>query len=133
MLYSANITVPANTDITTATLTKIFASPGVIHQVDFLFPVASNREVYAKLFVGNYQLIPSNLHEAIRANNTVVSTREFYTMQPGDSILTIMSWNVHAADDMLLSVNIGVLPKKVLMPFDFDELLTAALAKDIEQ
>lgn len=130
MFYSKNITVTHGTTEATAEETELELSAGVIHQVDILFPVNANREVYVKLLQATYQLIPTNRDDSIRANNTVISTREFYELIPGANILTVKAWNVHAADDFMISVNIGILPRRILQPFSFQELLAAALGME---
>lgn len=127
MFYSYNITIPAATAEATASITRLFLSPGVIHQIDILFPTNANREVYVKILQAGFQLIPSNSNESIRANNTVISTREFFELEQGSDILTVKAWNIHATDAFMISVNIGVLPRKILQPFSFKELLSAAL------
>jgi len=130
MFFSNNITVTHGTTEATAEETELELSAGVIHQVDIIFPVNANREVYVKILQANYQLIPTNRDDSIRANNTVISTREFYDLIPGANILTVKAWNVHAADDFMISVNIGVLPRRILQPFSFKELLAAALGME---
>ena len=130
MFFSKNITVKHDTTDATATETVLRLSAGVIHQIDILFPVNANREVYVKLMDGGYQLFPTNRDDAIRANNTVISSRMFYELIPGRNIITVRPWNVHAADDFLISVNIGILPRRILQPFSFKELLAAALGME---
>jgi len=130
MFYSYNITVTHGTTEATAEFTKLFLSAGVIHQIDILFPVNANREIYVKLLDAGFQVMPSNPEDAIRANNTVISTREFYEIPAGGNILTVKAWNTHGADDFLISVNVGVLPRRILQPFSFKELLAAALGME---
>jgi len=130
MFYSYNITVTHSTTEATAEFTRLFLSAGVIHQIDILFPVNANKEVYVKLLDAGFQVMPSNPEDAIRANNTVISTREFYDIPAGGNILTVKAWNVHGADDFMISVNIGVLPRRILQPFSFKELLAAALGME---
>lgn len=132
MFFSKNITITHDTYATEATAleTELELSAGVIHQIDILFPVNANREVYVKLMDGGYQLIPTNRDDSIRANNTVISTREFYELIPGRNIITVKSWNTHDDDDFMISVNIGVLPRRILQPFSFKELLAAALGME---
>ena len=127
MFFSYNITVTHGTAEATAEFTDFELAAGIIHQVDILFPVNANREIYVKLLDGGYQFLPSNPEDAIRANNTVISTREFYELLPGRNILTCQAWNTHGADDFLISINIGILPRRILQPFSFRELLAAAL------
>lgn len=130
MFYSNNITVTAATTEDTAEETELELSAGIIHQIDIIFPVNANREVYVRLMHGGYQLMPTNRNDSIRANNTLISTREFYELIPGRNIITVKAWNVHATSDMLISVNIGVLPRRILQPFSFKELLAAALGME---
>ena len=130
MFFSKNINVLHTYSEASPLETELELSAGVIHQIDILFPVNANREVYVKIFDGGYQLVPTNRDDSIRANNTIISTREFYELIPGRNILTVRSWNTHAADDFLISVNIGVLPRRILQPFSFKELLAAALGME---
>jgi len=127
VFFSKNILVEHDYSEASPLETELELSAGVIHQIDILFPVNANREVYVKLFDGGYQLFPTNRDDAIRANNTIISSREFYELIPGRNIITVVSWNDHDDDDFLISVNIGILPRRILQPFSFRELLAAAL------
>ncbi|MBA7604199.1 hypothetical protein ES703_11318 [subsurface metagenome] len=130
MFFSKNIEVEAGGPDAEFVETELELSAGVIHQIDIIFPVNANREVYVKLMDGGYQLCPTNSDDAIRANNTIISTREFYELIPGRNIITVKAKNVHVGDDFLISVNIGVLPLRILQPFSFKELLSAALSME---
>lgn len=127
MFYSFNLTVTTSHTAASPKKDVLELSAGVIHQVDILFPSNSTKNIHVRIFHGSYQLIPTNRLEAIRADNTIISTREFFELPPGANQLIVHSWNTHATDDFLLSVNIGLLPKKVMQPFSFEELLKAAL------
>lgn len=127
MFYSFNITVSADTTEDTAEETELELQAGTIHQIDMLFPLNSNRDIYLKILHGGHQVIPTNHESAIRADNTIISTREFYKLIPGGNILVAKAWNTHATSDFMFSLNIGILPTKILQPFSFDELLKAAL------
>ena len=130
MFYSFNIKLTPLGSEDDPVDTVVRLSAGVIHQIDILFPVNANREVYVKILHGGYQLCPSNRSGAIQANNTVISTREFYDLIPGANTLTIKAWNEHLLDTFYISVNIGVLPRRILQPFSFKELLAAALGME---
>jgi len=80
-----------------------------------------------KLLDEGYQLMPTNRDTFIRANNTIISSREFYELSTDRNTITVVAYNTHAADDFMISVNVGVLPRKILQPFSFQELLKAAL------
>jgi len=127
MFYSYNITVAATYDEAGPKKDVLDLSAGVIHQVDLIFPDNSTKDIYARIFHGGYQLIPTNRLGAIRADNTIISTREFFELPAGNSELVVHTWNDHATDSFLLTINIGVLSKKVMQPLSFDDLLKAAL------
>ena len=100
---------------------------GVIHQVDILFQDGCDHEIFVQVYDDNFQLWPSNRGEKIRGNATVVSFREFFELIPGNTVLTVKIWTTLAADFKEVIVNIGLLPKRIVMPFSFEELLSAAL------
>ena len=131
MFYSYNLTVTIAHTEASPKKDVLDLSAGIIHQVDLLFPSNSTKNIHVRIFHGGYQLIPTNRLEAIRADNTIISTREFFELTPGNNQLIVHSWNTHDSDSLLLSVNIGVLPKKVMQPFSFEELLKAALGEEI--
>lgn len=99
---------------------------GVIHQVDVLFQDGCNHEEFIQVFNDNFQLWPMNRGEKLRGNATVVSFREFYELEAGNTILTLKCWTTLAADFKEVMIQIGMLPKRVLQPLSFEELLAAA-------
>lgn len=127
MFYSYNLTVTTSHTAASPKKDVLDLSAGVIHQVDLIFPDNSTKNIYVRIFHGGYQLIPTNRLGAIRADNTIISTREFFELPAGNSELVIHTWNTHDTDPFLLTVNIGILSKKIMQPLSFDDLLKAAL------
>lgn len=108
---------------------KMQLAAGVIHQVDILFQDGCDHEEFVQVFLESFQLWPSNRGEKMRGNATVVSFREFYGLNPGDTLLTAHIWTTLSADFKEVIVQIGLLPKKIIQPFSFQELLSAALGE----
>lgn len=102
-------------------------SSGVIHQVDVLFQSGCNHEEFVQIFQSNFQLWPSNRLEKMRGNATVVSFREFYEVPIGGTLLTAKIWTTLTADFKEVLIQIGLLPRRVLQPLSFEELLSAAV------
>lgn len=100
---------------------------GVIHQVDVLFQNGCNHEEFVQIFNDNFQLWPSNRGEKLRGNATVISFREFYELIPGDTILTAKIWTTLTEEFKEVTISMGLLPKRVLQPLSFEELLAAAV------
>lgn len=105
---------------------KMQLTAGVIHQVDILFQSGCNHEEFVRINDDNFQLWPLNRGEKLRGNATVISFREFYELAPGNSILTAKIWTTLSADFKEVIIQIGLLPKRVIQPLSFDELLSAA-------
>lgn len=101
-------------------------SAGVIHQVDILFQDECYHEEFVQVFHASRQLWPSNRGEKLRGNATVISFREFHELAPGDTILTAHFWTTLTSDFGEILIQIGMLPKEILQPFSFAELLEAA-------
>lgn len=99
---------------------------GIIHQVDVLFQDGCDHATFVRIFDSNYQLWPSNREEKLRGNATVISFREFYELIPGNTILTAKIWTSLTEDWKEVIIQLGLLPKKIIQPLSFDELLSAA-------
>ena len=102
---------------------------GVIHQVDILFQDGCDHEIFVQVYDDNFQLWPSNRGETLRGNATVVSFREFFELIPGNTVLTAKIWTTLAADFKEVLIQIGLLPKQIIQPFSFEELIKTALGK----
>lgn len=105
---------------------EMLLTAGIIHQVDVLFQSGCNHKIFVQIFRGNHQVWPSNRGEKLRGDATVISFREFYELEPGNARLTAHVWSTLGADYKEVIIQIGVLPKAVLQPLSFDELLKAA-------
>jgi hypothetical protein len=99
---------------------------GIIHQVDVLFQKDCKHEVFVQIFSDNMQIWPSNRGEKLRGDATIVSFRDFYEIKPGNTELTLKVWTTLGADFKEIIVQLGLLPKQVLQPMSFEELLKAA-------
>lgn len=100
-------------------------SAGVVHQVDILFQDGCDHLANVQIFHGGYQVWPSNRGKAFRGNATAVSFREYYELDAGGTELTALIWG-DGSDLAEVIIQIGVLPKKIIQPLSFDELLAAA-------
>lgn len=95
-------------------------------QVDVLFQDGCNHVEKVQIFDDNFQVWPSNRGEELRGNATVVSFREFYELTPGNTILTAKTWTTLTSDIKEVIIQIGLLPKRIIQPMAFEELLAAA-------
>lgn len=127
MFYVFTCTPSENTTEAAPDEFPLQLTAGIIHQVDVLFQDGCNHAEFIQVFDSNFQVWPSNRGEELRGNATVVSFREFYELAPGDNILTAKTWTTLATADIKeLVIQIGLLPKRIIQPMGFDELLAAA-------
>lgn len=110
----------------TAYKLNIPLTAGVIHQVDVLFQDGCNHETFVQVYQANFQIWPSNRGGELRGNATVVSFREFYELASGGTNLTAHIWSTLTTDWKEVIIQIGILPKGIIQPMSFDELLHAA-------
>lgn len=126
MFYVFTCTPTADNSESSPETFELQMAAGVIHQVDVLFQSGCGHEEFIEIYDDNFQVWPSNRGEKLRGDATVVSFRDFYELKPGNTILTAKVWSTLGADYKEVIVQIGLLPKKVLQPLSFDELLAAA-------
>jgi len=127
MFYTFSHTVTTADIITAKKELELQMSAGVIHQVDVLFQDGCDHEVNVQIFQASLQLWPSNRDASMKGNATVISFREFMELEPGGSELTAFIWGDGVVTDKEVIIQIGLLPRRVLQPLSFDELLTAAV------
>ena len=126
MFFSFAYTVTANDIATAKYRLPMPLSAGIIHQVDILFQKDAAHEINCQIFHANHQLWPTNNGGSIRADATVISFREFYELKGSVNDLYALLWTTDTSVLQETIVNIGILPKRVIQPLSFDELLSAA-------
>ncbi|MBA7495227.1 hypothetical protein ES702_05807 [subsurface metagenome] len=126
MFYAFRHTVDHTNGYTYPYEADLRLTAGVIHQVDVLFQDGCDHLVDVQIFQGGFQIWPSNHGGTLRANATAISFREFYELFPGDTTLIAKIDADASIQDIDVIIQIGLLPKRVLQPLSFEELLAAA-------
>ena len=126
MFYAFRHTVDHTNGYTYPYEADLKLTAGVIHQVDILFQDECDHLVDVQIFQANFQVWPSNRGATLRGNATVISFREFYELAPGETTLTARIDADASVQDKDVIIQIGLLPKRVLQPLSFEELLAAA-------
>ena len=100
-------------------------SQGIIHQVDILFQDGCNGVNKVQIYQGGSQIWPSNRQGAFSGNATVVSFREFFPVKKGANEFTAKLWTEDTATLGTVVIQIGVLPRGILQPLSFNEIVKA--------
>lgn len=125
MFYVFDHSVVAADTETSPHLETMKLTNGVVHQVDILFQDGCDHLANVQIWQADHQVWPSNRGNAIKGNATAVSFREFLELKEGKSILTARIWG-DGTDLAEIVIQLGVLPKRIIQPLSFDELLAAA-------
>jgi len=107
-------------------LMDLHLTAGVIHQVDVLFQSGCAHKIFVQIWKGGTQVWPTNRGENFRGDATVISFRDFQEVIPGGDLYRAKIWTTLTTTFYEVIIQIGMLPKKVLQPLSFDELLKAA-------
>ena len=126
MFYAFRHTVDHTNGYTYPYTADLKLTAGVIHQVDVLFQDGCLHLVDVQIFQANFQVWPSNRGGTLRGNATVVSFREFYELETGETTLTAVIDADASIQDIDVIIQIGLLPKRIIQPMSFEELLGAA-------
>jgi len=127
MFYTFSYTPDADDEEATPHELEMRLSAGVIHQVDVLFQDGCLHQEFVRIRQAGYQVWPTNRQGKLRGNATVISFREFFEIEPGETVLTAHIWTTLGAASKEIAIQIGVLPKRIIQPISFEELLTAAV------
>ena len=124
MFYTYKLTATAAGSSSSYQDLDLDLSAGVIHQVDFMFPDDSEKDLHVKVLRGGHQLWPTNVLGYLQGDNMIVSFREFMELSSARNNLTLRAWNTHATDDKDIIINIGILPKDIMQPFSMADMLS---------
>lgn len=126
MFYAFDHTITTADVITEKKELALQMTAGVIHQVDVLFQDGCEHKVNVQIFLANFQLWPSNRGKTMKGNATVISFREFFELELGNTELIAQIWGDGTVTGKEVVIQIGLLPRRILQPLSFDELLSAA-------
>ena len=127
MFYAFPHTITTGDVITNKHRLDMALTAGVIHQVDIVFQSGCSFVAGVQIRQGDHQLWPTNRQDAIYGDASVVSFREFHELRSGSNDLYALIWGNGVINAVQVIVQIGVLPKAILQPMSFDELLKAAI------
>ncbi|HEA68071.1 hypothetical protein LCGC14_0867550 [marine sediment metagenome] len=126
MFYSFSYTVTANDIVSAKYRLEMPLAAGVIHQVDVLFRKDAAHAINVQIFQASHPLWPTNDGASLRADATVISFRDYYELHGAVNDLYALLWTTDTGILYETIINIGILPKRVIQPLSFEELLSAA-------
>ena len=114
MLFSYEITVPANTLKTAPVEQEMALAAGVIRQVAIQFPAGCNALVHVQVMERDHQLFPTNLDTDIAASGFVLQWAEDYELVDAPYSLKAVLWNDDDTYPHTVTLRITVLSSTVM-------------------
>lgn len=117
MIYSFEITTPANTLQTLPLITNLHVTKGVIHYWSVYFPPGQQRSSQLQFRKGAISVMPSNPEGHIAGHGTTTEGRDFFYVKNPPYILQAISWNLDTIWDHGCSIMIYMLPLWTFSPY----------------
>lgn len=118
MYFSFSIVTPANIPKRESKITYIPLRPGVIHIVSIQIPPGHRGLAHLKITHMLKQLYPLNSNEDIHGDGVKLEFKEFYELFPHFEDLKAHTWNEDEENTHEFIIGIGILPRKLLLPFE---------------
>jgi len=115
MIYTANITIPANTAAANPTLGRVKISLGLIYKVELQFPPGCGGLAHVVINDGGYQVWPSTLDSDFATDDYTISFEDSYLKQADPSELQIYGYNEDETYPHTIQVRLGVASKDEFM------------------
>ncbi|MBA7665614.1 hypothetical protein ES703_73688 [subsurface metagenome] len=128
MFYAFAYTVTADDLVDAKWKLDFELTAGIIHQVDVLFQKDCAHKINVQIFKGGHQLWPSNRDSAMRGDATIISFREFLELRGALNDLYALIWTTDASVLKEVIIQIGILPREIIQPISFNQLVETILA-----
>lgn len=115
MIYTASITIAANTAKVDATRTVLRVGKGLVWRLEVEFPPGCAGLAHLFIEDGNYQMFPATSGEDFASDGTVISFDDLYLKNAAPYEFVITTWNLDQAWDHTLQVRAGMASSEAFM------------------
>lgn len=115
MIYTANITTPANTAKTALKKTAIKVTKGLVYRVEFFFPQGSQGLMGVVVTDGLYQCWPSTIGEYFISDNETIGFDDLFIKEAAPFEFLVYTYNEDTTFDHFVSVRIGLVSRDVFL------------------
>lgn len=133
MIYTANITTPANTAQTKLKRTRITVTKGLVFQFELYLPSGSAGLMGVAVFDGLFQVWPSSVGKFFVGEHHLISFPDMYLMESAPFEFQAYTYNEDTVHNHFASVRIGLVSKEVFLarflPTKSNEYMAGLMAK----
>jgi hypothetical protein len=115
MIYTADITTPANTAKASLVRTVLRVTKGLVYKVEFYFPSGSAGLMGAAVFDGGFQCWPSTVGAFFTSDNETISFDDMYLKFAAPYQFDILTYNTDDTYDHVVGVRIGLVSRDVFL------------------
>ena len=113
MIYVANINTVKNTAKSSAKVTTLKVTKGLIYRCGFQFPRGPSGLVGVAVFHGLFQMWPSSIGEYFVTDGETITFEDLFIFEDEPYDLTIKTYHEDETYDHVISVRIGLVSKEV--------------------
>ena len=115
MIYTATITIDANTAEVDAVRTVLRVGKGLIWRIEVEFPPGCAGLAHLKINDGLYQLFPATPGESFASDGTVIGFDDLYLKNSAPFEFVITTWNLDEAWPHTLQVRVAMASAEAFM------------------
>lgn len=115
MIYSTTIAVAAGTAESSATVTRVKLSKGLVYQVEFMFPPGSSGLLRTRVFDKAVQIWPSVRGEYFYGDADTISFQETYLINTEPFDLMVTTWNEDTVYEHAYQLRLGFVSEDVFI------------------
>lgn len=113
MIYTGNITTPANTVRKAPKITRVKVTKGLIYRVEFYFPPGSMGLMGVAVFDALYQCWPSSIGDYFTSDNETIGFDDLFLKEAEPYEFQVVTYNEDETYEHFVSVRLGLLSKDV--------------------
>jgi len=115
MIYTTDITTPANTAKNDPLITVGKVTKGLVYRVEIEFPPGAAGLHHVVIFDGGYQVWPSTPGQTFHGGWSIIGFDDTYLKMAAPFEFKAYSWNLDETYDHLIQVRIGMVSDEVFM------------------
>ena len=115
MIYTASITIAANTAEVDATRTVLRVGKGLVWRLEVEFPPGCAGLAHLFITDGSYQVFPATPGESFASDGSVISFDDLYLKNTPPYQFDITCWNLDQAWDHTLQVRVAMASSEAFM------------------
>lgn len=99
MIFAGSITIPAGTSKTSPEIVRMKISPGIITQINIMFPPGCGHEAYINFNRGLHQIYPTNPDGYFIGDGVNIAGEVFHVIKVDPFQVQIHGWSPNASYD----------------------------------